>query len=87
MPSNTPEPLTTEANRQRRLGDAGKLVPVLGCVLLLMPVLWPVGSTTSSAMVYIFSVWAFLIVLIGVISRLLWRHVRRDDTLHSSRDS
>ncbi len=65
-----------ENNRQRRLGDAAKLVPFLAAILMLVPVLWSLGSATSSAMVYIFSVWGLLIILIGILSRALSRHVR-----------
>ena len=63
----------TEANRQRRLGDAAKLVPLLAGVLMLVPVLWALGKSTSSAAVYIFTVWGLLILLAGVFSRALSR--------------
>ena len=66
----------TETNRQRRLGDAAKLVPVLAGILMLVPVLWALGKTTSSAMIYVFTVWGILIVLIGLLSRALSRSVR-----------
>lgn len=65
-----------ENNRQRRLGDAAKLVPLLAAVLMLVPVLWRAGSATSSAMIYVFTVWGFLILLIGILSRALSRFVR-----------
>ena len=69
-------PTTPDTNRLRRLGDAAKLVPLFAAVLMLVPVLWSAGSATSSAMVYVFSVWGLLIVLIGFLSRALSRFVR-----------
>ena len=76
MPSSDPGLPASDANRQRRLGDAAKLVPLFAAVLMLVPVLWSLGSATSSAMVYVFSVWGLLIVLIGLLSRALSRFVR-----------
>ena len=75
---SAPEPglPTPDANRQRRLGDAAKLVPLFAAVLMLVPVLWSTGRATSSAMVYVFTVWGLLIVLIGLLSRALSRFVR-----------
>jgi len=65
-----PEPLflARESYRRRRLGDAARLLPLLGLALLLLPALW---STTASAMIYIFAVWAFLILLVAILSRRL----------------
>ena len=61
--------------RQRRLQDAAKLVPLLGVVLLIMPLAWQsdaAGETdNASALLYIFGVWVVLIVLTAVLSRLL----------------
>lgn len=60
--------------RRRRLHDAARLLPVLGCVLWLIPVLWPSGADgqfVSSALLYIFSVWAGLICAAFLLSRLL----------------
>ena len=68
-----PEPtfLARENYRRRRLGDAAKLVPVLGLVLMLVPILWSGSYGTSGAMIYVFVVWGALILLIGGLSRLL----------------
>jgi hypothetical protein len=60
--------LARESYRRRRLGDAARLVPFLGFVLLLLPVLL---TSTTDALVYIFTVWALLIVIMGVLSRRL----------------
>ena len=65
-----PDPLflAKESYRRRRLGDAARLLPLLGLALLLLPALW---STTAGAMIYIFAVWAVLIVLVALLSRRL----------------
>ncbi len=60
--------LARESYRRRRLGDAARLVPVLGFVLLLLPGLF---TTTTEALIYIFSVWAILIVAVAFLSRRL----------------
>jgi hypothetical protein len=57
--------LARESYRRRRLGDAARLLPLFGLVLLLLPGLL---GAAASAMVYIFVVWAVLIVLVAVLS-------------------
>ena len=64
-PRKQPMFLERESYRRRRLADAARLVPVMGLVLLLLSGLW---TTTAGAMIYIFTVWAILIVVIGVLS-------------------
>lgn len=64
--------------RQRRLRDAARLLPVLGGLLWMIPLLWPRGpdgQLVSVALLYIFGVWAGLIGLACVLSRL----VREDE--------
>lgn len=65
--------------RQRRLRDAARLLPLLGAVLWAVPLLWqsdaPEGENSSGALVYVFVVWAILIGLSFLISRL----IRADD--------
>lgn len=60
--------------RQRRLRDAARLLPILGAVLLIMPLLWapePGGNDNADAVIYTFSVWVILIALSAIISRRL----------------
>jgi len=69
--------------RRRRVADAARLLPVVGVILFLLPLLW-VGSDgesgrTAWVMSYIFVVWAVLAVLSGVLSRYL---VSEDDARH-----
>ncbi len=61
--------------RQRRVRDLARLLPIVGAVLFLLPLLWPQAGAdaqmTSGAIVYLFAVWAILIVFSALISRLL----------------
>lgn len=68
--------LARDSYRQRRLGDAARLLPVLGVVLLLLP---GFITVTVDALIYIFSVWALLIVAIGLMSRPLSRRGPLED--------
>lgn len=50
--------------RRRRLQDAARFLPVLGIVLVLVPLLWsegPGGVAMSGAVIYLFAVWAALV--------------------------
>jgi hypothetical protein len=71
--------------RQRRVRDAAKLVPVLGAVLLTIPLAWQSEgadeTSNASALVYIFGVWVVLIVLTAVLSNLI-----RSDASRSQND-
>lgn len=68
--------LARDSYRQRRLADAARLLPVLGVVLLLLP---GFITITVDAIIYIFSVWAALIVAIGLMSRHLAKRGPLDD--------
>lgn len=60
--------------RQRRLRDAVRLLPILGCVLWLIPLLWPQGEDgqrNAGALIYVFVVWLGLVVLGAVLVRML----------------
>ena len=59
--------------RRRRLMDAARLLPLLGALLFALPLLWPGPKTDatdggvatvamSGAIIYIFAVWAVLII-------------------------
>lgn len=71
--SRPPEPvfLERQSYRRRRLSDAARLMPVVGLVLLILPLLWADRATTSGGILYIFSVWAILIGATRLISRRL----------------
>ncbi|MDA8586746.1 hypothetical protein N9L47_10860 [Rhodobacteraceae bacterium] len=76
MAENAPDPLVSQMSRQRRLWDAAKLVPLFAGILMLVPVLFLIGSATSAALVYVFSAWGFLIVLSAFLSRALKRSMK-----------
>lgn len=70
--------------RRRRVRDAARLLPVLGVVLLVVPLLWtrsdqPGGVGNAAALIYVFAVWAGLIAAANLLSRLLRRDTE-DDT-------
>ncbi len=60
--------LARASYRRRRVADAARLVPFFGVILLLLPGLW---TTTAGSMIYIFTVWAVLILAIGALSSRL----------------
>lgn len=68
-----PEPvfLERQSYRRRRVGDAAKLLPFVGLVLFLLPVLWTREATTAGGIVFLFTVWAGLILVVAVLSRFL----------------
>ena len=60
--------------RRRRMGDAARLLPVIGGILFMLPLLWTGGAAagrTAWVMSYVFFVWAGLALLSGVLSRYL----------------
>ncbi|RMH39348.1 MAG: hypothetical protein D6688_14130 [Alphaproteobacteria bacterium] len=62
------------AYRRRRLMDAARLLPFVGAVLILAPVvLRPEGRamTTAPTLIYLFAVWFGLIVGAALIARRL----------------
>jgi len=62
--------LERQSYRRRRLMDTARLLPVLGALLFAVPLLWPgtgddgaaMPLPTSRAILYIFLVWALLIL-------------------------
>ncbi len=53
--------LARENYRFRRLTDAARLLPLLGLLLIFLPLMWPAPST-AAGLVWLFSVWLFLIL-------------------------
>ncbi|MGI9388954.1 MAG: hypothetical protein ACR2O1_02755 [Boseongicola sp.] len=84
--SGAPDPIFLERQsyRRRRLGDAAKLIPVVGAILLLMPILVGSAARTSSGLIYIFAVWAILIALIALISRRLVKSISESESPEAS---
>jgi len=72
--------------RRRRLRDAARLLPVFGAFLFLLPIMWSPATTmlgdTAPDGIYLFAVWAGLIVIAGLLSR----HLRSDENGPSDED-
>jgi hypothetical protein len=75
--------LERRSYRQRRMGDAARMLPVLGLLLILLPVFWDPGiagqprSTAGDGM-YLFVVWMLLIAVAALMSRGLTAAGRRE---------
>lgn len=73
--SRPPLFLERRAYRRRRAMDAARMLPLLGAVLLLIPLLWAPQKTeasdTASGWLFIFAVWLGLIVASFLLSRKL----------------
>ncbi|MGY9048509.1 hypothetical protein P775_08175 [Puniceibacterium antarcticum] len=64
--------LQRQSYRRRRLIDAARFLPVLGLLLWAVPLLWPTGEQepvhSSGALIYIFGIWALLVLAAFVLS-------------------
>lgn len=62
--------LERQSYRRRRLMDAARLLPLIGAALFAVPLLWAEGGDgavpMSSAIVYVFGIWAALIGISAV---------------------
>jgi len=56
--------------RLRRAKDAVQLLPILGAILILLPILWA-GGSTRTGIIYLFVVWLGLIFSALILSRRL----------------
>ncbi len=74
QPASSPY-LERRTYRRRRMIDAVRLLPILGILLFLVPLLWSTDNqdpaATARGFVYIFAIWAGLIVLAAGLTRLL----------------
>ena len=76
-PKAVPPPifLQRRSYRRRRMMDAARVLPVMGALLLLVPLLWPRPGgeeepvATSISFINIFGLWAVLSLLAGLLSR------------------
>lgn len=85
VPSDPPFPRLA-AYRRQRITDGARMLPVLGLVLFLLPLLWSVaepGASTARTGLYIFGIWAGLIVVARGLAHLLMAgHPVRPDGHH-----
>lgn len=67
--------LERSSYRQRRLRDAARILPLFATVLMFLPLMWPRAepdqSLTSTGMVYLFGLWAVLVIVAFALSRVL----------------
>lgn len=81
-----PQYLETGPYRQRRMRDAGRMLPIFAIVFCLLPMLWPrqggADHLTSTGLIYLFGLWVVLIV----IAALLTRALRNDETQGNNAD-
>lgn len=73
MKSSQPLYLARETYRRRRLMDAARLLPLLGVFLLALPVFWNPEQAeqpdTAGEGIYLFIIWAVLIVAAFIFAR------------------
>ncbi|MCR8550281.1 hypothetical protein M4578_20865 [Salipiger sp. P9] len=67
--------LERQSYRRRRVIDAARVLPLIGLMLWLIPLLWredgAAAVRSSSAIVYLFGVWAFLVLGAVILSTRL----------------
>ncbi len=75
MPAKPGLFLARDSYRQRRLRDAARMLPVLGAVIWLLPLMWQRGPQETggmaAAVVFVFAGWTLLIILTALIARKL----------------
>lgn len=83
--SHGPLFVARRAYRRRRLTDAARLWPILGLFLFVMPVLWQGDDgqlpQTAFGGLYLFAVWAGLILGAFVLARRLGRGSGQSSTM------
>lgn len=76
--------LERKGYRQRRVRDMARLMPFVGAILWGVPILWAqpgeFGIPTSRAILYIFGVWIFLVVMTLCVTRWLDSDADPDQT-------
>ncbi|MFQ6551839.1 hypothetical protein AAD018_005760 [Aestuariibius insulae] len=70
--------LARDTYRRRRLRDVARVLPIVGAVLLMVPLTWSGGSgasvqLNSNAALYVFGAWLALIVAAACLSGPLSR--------------
>ena len=75
LPSGKLTFLERSGYRKRRMRDVARVLPLFALLLFNVPLLWPRGDVgaygTSRAVIFIFVVWALLIVVTGILLYLI----------------
>ena len=71
--------LIRRSYRRRRLGDAARLLPVLGLVLFALPAAGLGEGRGATQVVFLFLAWAALILAAGLVSRRLTKEAAPSD--------
>ena len=58
-----PKFLARKPYRKRRLRDLFKALPIIAAVLFCVPLLWPTGFSNGTAVLYVFGIWLFLVIV------------------------
>lgn len=70
--SRAPLFLQRGSYRKRRLRDAARMLPILGAILVLLPILWSPGKTaqadTAVDGIYLFVVWFGLVLVAALMA-------------------
>lgn len=70
--SRAPLFLQRGSYRKRRLRDGARLLPILGVILMLLPILWAPGETakadTATDGIYLFAVWIGLVLVAALLA-------------------
>lgn len=65
--------LARQTYRMRRVVDAARVLPAVGLVLFLLPLLWGAKGSLAAIGIYVFAVWFLLIGAAFAMSRRLAR--------------
>ena len=71
--------LARHGYRRRRIMDAARVLPILGGFLFFLPLLWRGEGGTRSGVVFLFAIWAGLIVAAFILSLSLRHDIDNPD--------
>lgn len=83
-PARPPIFLERRSYRNRRMMDALRLLPFVGLMLWMLPLFWPSAPSeggavkSSAAIIYVFGIWALLIMASFALSSVLKARLSAD---------
>lgn len=82
--------LARRSYRRRRMHDAARLLPIVGAFLVLLPILWDPAESesrdTARDGIYLFGVWAGLILVAAAMAPSLNRSAENDTSAPGDED-